>query len=355
MISNSPFFTASLDTDFLRKKTVRYFLIFGVFILLVASFGQAYVTWDMEYGEMDFEPLSFWSQPFCLYDGNGPVLVRSGGFMNRKIAQIGKIYRFSVGEKPLRINYEGDDVLIMKVRKAGAGKFIFAMKMISVIVSGVGLFLSRRNAIWESNMAINMWAFGFLVFRLIGAWLPMSLEYFWMSVFWLWFIALVFYQSKILCTSIVWVKAGMVSIVIGTTAALILGLACPIVANSCVFIWVFIPLICGYLFRVGKSIFSPKLLIAHFGFIDFVTGAVFLTALSRAYSKPTELTMLNETADVCAVILYIVFQMMYCIGDGKNSNNFSIGNIVQRGNIDNLLDILVAREEEELRSGTTFH
>lgn len=50
--------------------------------------------------------------------------------------------------------------------------------------------------------------------------------------------------------------------------------------------------------------------------------------------------------------MYVVFQMLYVIGNGKDVN-FAIGKIVQKENID-LLDALIAREDEELKSGTVF-
>jgi hypothetical protein len=165
-----------------------------------------------------------------------------------------------------------------------------------------------------------------------------------------------FYESRLLYVTLPLVPPAMAAVTIGTTIALLVGLFDDEWSGLVSYAWLPLLGLCLYLFLKGIGFLHPLLLGVHFGSFAIVSGALFATALSRSFDLPTGKTLVNEVLDLTAVAIFAVFQMVYVIGDRVRlqAPDRSLGKVVRKGQVADLLDILVLREEAGMKEGVGF-
>jgi hypothetical protein len=311
----------------------------------------------------DFMNIPSIAQPFQIYP-SGPIKSTSLSITDsdgnsEKLNHWGPFYRFRSDLDHFSLEFRSpvkQGFLELRLWYPPVGYFVLFQRCVFFLVLLCASVFSYLNQALKATLPANVICLVYAGYRLQFVKSSPLCDAFAMSFFWAGYLYLVLEQAKAVCGGAPWIHATMHAITVGTSVGLFIGMCEPSVAGFMAVIWLFVPGISAYLFQLGKVAVHPALLAVHFGFFVVVSAAVYFSALSRGYWAPSAACLWSETVDLSALAVFAVFQILYLIGDsvGGSPPDASLGRLTRRGQIDNLLNTLAAREEEELKAGAAF-
>jgi hypothetical protein len=333
-------------------------LFFFGFNLLSLFLGRTFLLVHISSSEpTQFRHVSRWSQPFLFYIC-GPMKSTSIELEapdgHRKTATtLGSFYRLWNSRKEFLFRFHSSQKqpdFSVKLRDPSIGLFLFFLKLVVLALSLLCAVVSYRVPLLRTIFQCNVFASLYAFCRILH--LSPFVDMITLPTFWAAYLYLILSQSRVLYWSVGWLVPTVKAIVLGTTFSLFIGLFEPSVAPFMGIVWLFIPALAAYLFRIGRLVVQPGLLALHFGTFVIVSGSIFFSALSRGFHRPTELGLLNETIDLTAVVAFAVLQVVYVIGDRASTRlpDMSLGKVPRVGKVNNMLTVLVAREEREMQA-----
>jgi hypothetical protein len=342
------------------------YIFFGFFLAvnsLAALAGNSLYFFDLPTNrESRLTHVSIWSQPLNLYyladEDSVSLSLRKDSSPAVRIRRNSYFYRFWAWSERIAVTIESpySDAIpnVVSCRHPSFGIFIFFFKLMTAGICIGSVVCSYISPSLRCTVVLNGFAAVYVLFRWIRT--SAGVDRFLSPLFWAAFLTIIFCESRLLFSIARWIPATMAAVTIGTTLALFIGLSDPSLSIYMSLLWLSVPILSWFTFSAGRGMIHPAPLGLHFGLFCIVSATIFFTALSRGFHRPTELSLLNQTVDLSAIAIFTVFQILYAIGDRMESRppDRSLGIIGRKGQIDGLLDILVAQEEAELRTGTTF-
>lgn len=365
-IETSPFFTPSLEMPSIKRHVFVCAIFLAIFNFLCYIVKPVTYSIPFDNSTLIVRNSSNLPQPFYVFpkypllpDSHLILLYNSdGGPRNINVTQRGTelnpFFKFRCKVSEFKIQFfppQGENHITLTARKRQFSILAFSIKMVFLLTNLLCLVYSIYNPLTFPSVPLNIFAVLYCLHRLELFYIGTKFESIVITSFYIFFVIYGLLQSNMLFSCMNWVHYIILPMSSLCGILFLLFMINPEYGSLAFLSWLILLCFSSIFILKGKTILHPVLISLHFGWFCAVTGGIVLSAIYRTSSNILTRSLLPQSLDISIISVFIIFQIIFIMGEPFKANpDLSLGSVARQHKIDQLLDILVARETEELRT-----